>query len=127
MFMMACRMRKFNGIKYVYIKKFYILLLQLIESLLKVTYTGAQGDMDKFYRECLMSIDVVVIPSINILSQSITPYVSNTCLYVQCRVLDNFSAFHLNITTKPGYMMCNFTGIINQYGAIFREVQLKLL
>ena len=68
-------MRKFNGIKYMYIKKFYILLLQLIESLLKVTYTGAQGDMDKFYRECLMSIDVVVIPSINILSQSITPYV----------------------------------------------------
>lgn len=50
-------------------------ILQLIETTLRITYTGEEGSQHKYHRESLMALDTVLIPSVDVISQDITSYV----------------------------------------------------
>lgn len=46
-------------------------MLQLVEALLNVTYTGEEADEERYHRECVMAVDTVLIPSVDITSQDV--------------------------------------------------------
>ncbi|KAF6024718.1 TRAPPC9 [Bugula neritina] len=51
----------------------------LIQSLIRMTCTGEEGEKMSYYKETFMAIDTVLIPSINIISQEIFNVDMDTC------------------------------------------------